>query len=152
MASSAGETRRFADRPTLADVLSSAHKEGSYEIMSFRRADRKWLWAVTFSSEYGFDAAERSAIIEYARKMYHNEREISHAAISNVLTLSDGDRIICVRFTAKNRLTERVGVTTRTSHDDQRYGFALGGYTYQDHYCNPKWLFYSRFAELGHLF
>ncbi|NEH75580.1 hypothetical protein [Rhizobium ruizarguesonis] len=50
------------------------------------------LWAVTFSSEYGFDAAERSAIIEYARKMYHNEREISDAAISNVLTLSDGDR------------------------------------------------------------
>jgi uncharacterized membrane protein len=40
MASLAGEIRRFANRPTFADVLSSAHKEG-YEIMSFRRADRK---------------------------------------------------------------------------------------------------------------
>ncbi|MGO7668453.1 hypothetical protein ACC817_00250 [Rhizobium ruizarguesonis] len=125
MASLAGNTRRFANRPTFADVLSSAHKEGSYEIMSFAVQTESALWAVSFFSEYGFDAAERSAIIEYARKMYHNEREISDAAISNVLTLSDGDRIICVRFTAKNRLTERVGVTTRTSHDDQRYGFAL---------------------------
>ncbi len=104
-----------------------------------------------YSTQIPPTAAERSAVIDYARKTYYNEREISDAAISNVLTLSDGDRIICVRFTAKNRLTERVGVTTRSFHDDQRYGFALGGYTYQDYYCNPKWLFYSPFAELERL-
>jgi hypothetical protein len=90
--------------------------------------------------------------IDYARKTYHNEREIRDASISNVLTLSRGDRIICVRFRAKNRLTERVGVTTRSFHDDQRYGFALGGYTYQDYRCNAKRLQYSPFAELEHLF
>ncbi|NEK37922.1 hypothetical protein [Rhizobium leguminosarum] len=105
-----------------------------------------------YSTQIPPTADERSAVIDYARKTYYNEREISDAAISNVLTLSDGDRIICVRFTAKNRLTERVGVTTRSFHDDQSYGFALGGYMHQDYHCNSQWLSYSPFAELEHLF
>lgn len=107
-----------------------------------------------YSSQTPPTAAERSAVIDYARKTYYNEREVSDASISNALTLSGGERIICVRFKAKNQLTERAGATTRSRSLQyfQRYGFAIGGSMHQDYRCNSTWLFYSPFAELEHLF
>ncbi|MBY3594519.1 MULTISPECIES: hypothetical protein [Rhizobium] len=118
-------------------------------LASCRTAER---YDPVYSTQIPPTAAERSAVIDYARKTYYNEREISDASISNVLTLSGGERIICIRFKAKNQLTERAGVTTESLYYDQRYGFALGGYMHDDYRCNSGWLFYSPFAELEHLF
>lgn len=109
-------------------------------------------WDPVYSNQTAPTAADRSAVIEYARKTYYNEREISDATISNSLILSGGDRIICIRFKAKNKLTERAGVTTESLHYDQRYGFALSGYMHQDYRCNAKRLQYSPFEELERLF
>ncbi|MCJ9692986.1 hypothetical protein MOV76_15370 [Rhizobium sp. PRIMUS64] len=96
--------------------------------------------------------AERSEVIEYARKTYYNERDISDASISNVLTLSGGERIVCVKYKAKNQLAERAGVRAESFHYDKRYGFALGGFVRHDYRCNAKRLRYLSFAELEHLF
>ncbi|MBB4238539.1 hypothetical protein [Rhizobium esperanzae] len=109
-------------------------------------------WDPVYSNQAAPTAAERSAAIEYARKTYYNERQINDATISNALTLSGGDRIICIRFKSKNQLTERASVTTQSLHYDQRYGFVLSGYMHQDYRCNSKRLQYSPFIELAHLF
>ncbi|TLX12283.1 hypothetical protein [Rhizobium sp. MHM7A] len=101
-----------------------------------------------YSTQIPPTAAERSAVIDYARKTYYNEREIRDVSISKVLTLSGGERIICIRFKAKNQLTEPAGVTTESLRFDQRYGFALGGSLHHDYLCNPRWLHYYPVAEL----
>lgn len=108
-------------------------------------------WDAVYSNQAAPTAAERSAVIEYARKTYYNERQISDATISNALTLSGGDRIICIRFKSKNQLTERAGVTTQSLHYFQGYRFALS-LTHEDYRCNAKRLRYSSFAELERLF
>lgn len=108
-------------------------------------------WDPVYVNQTAPTGAERSEVIEYARKTYYNERQISDATISNVLKLSGGDRIICIRFKSKNQLTERAVVTTTSLHSDPRYGFAAGGLTHHDYRCNATRLRYSPFAELEHV-
>ncbi|AUW46610.1 hypothetical protein CUJ84_pRLN2000063 (plasmid) [Rhizobium leguminosarum] len=108
-------------------------------------------WDKVYSTQTAPTASDRSSAIEYARKTYYNYYSISDASISNVITLDSGDRLICLRFNARNRLSAYAGI----SKSPLRY-FHGGGpplsLVGDDYRCSASRLQYSPFPELERLF
>lgn len=108
-------------------------------------------WNKVYSTQTAPTADEKSGILEYARKTYYSYYSISDASISNVITLDHEDRLICLRFNAKNHLSTYAGILKRPLRYIHGEGIPMS-LVGDDYFCNAKRLEYSPFPELEHLF